>query len=468
MKRTILLFVAFIVSTVFCSAQDFTIKGIEKLPTDMDARVNFARKDQNGKTCAIIKIATPLTGFSFDTGTLSVQYVVEKTGEIWVYVQPGIKKITIAHQTLGVVREWEIPIKIEEACSYALTINANKESGSSPQIQIENPQRTVLLSLRRNEVLNIGECLLAFKYDGHHYACITSDTILKKDYLIFDGVKKIIADDVFADYLDPCDYNNSIFHYKDNGHWTFFIEGKTYGGYSAKWASGSGGWESNSMDWSQKEIYSIFNESAKEWESYYRGNPYRSKYRTWTSDWYNDKFKSDTVVSINKKFKVFSTEFGTITYNGIKHRIMPRQTFNKEWRQSICILEDGRCYVGYFQKNKDPRRFIFEKGTVKELQKDEFVNFRTSKIERGNEEYGIFLQAVYSWPSDYYKKQLRVLHDTSERHTLETCGLYNYVLIDNKEYGNESAIYIQYDKERNEFQWIALEGKDLVMYRFRL
>ena len=73
-------------------AQEFSIRSIEKLPTDMDARVNYARKDQNGKTCAIIKIATPLTGFSFDTGTLSVQYVVEKTGEIWVYVQPGVKK----------------------------------------------------------------------------------------------------------------------------------------------------------------------------------------------------------------------------------------------------------------------------------------------------------------------------------------------------------------------------------------
>ncbi len=466
MKSTLITFLLLLITNLNLSAQEFTIKGIEKLPTDMDARVNFARKDQNGKTCAIIKIATPLTGFSFDTGTLSVQYVVEKTGEIWVYVQPGVKKITIAHQTLGVVREWDIPIKIEEACSYALTINTSSELGPTPQI--ENPQRFELHKLRRNEVLKTGECMLAFKSDGAHFVCLTSDTLLKKDYLIFDGVKKVVADEISTDYLDPCDYNKSIFHFKDDRQWTFFIEGKTYSGHYGKWANGSGGWESYSMTWSQKEIYHVFNESAKQWESYYRGNPYKSKYSTYTSDGYNDKFKSDTVVSINKKYKVFSTEFGTITYNGVKHRIIPRQTFNSDWRQSICILEDGRCYVGYFQEKKDPRRFIFEKGGAKELQKDEFINFRTNKIERSNEEYGIFTQSVYSWPSDYYKKQLRVLRDASGRHTLETCALYDYVLVDNKEYGSESAAYIRYDEERNEFQWIALEGKELVLYRYRL
>ena len=92
MKTFLATFLFFLFYNVQLYAQGFSIKSIEKLPTDMDARVNYARKDQNGKTCAIIKIATPLTGFSFDTGTLSVQYVVEKTGEIWVYVQPGVKK----------------------------------------------------------------------------------------------------------------------------------------------------------------------------------------------------------------------------------------------------------------------------------------------------------------------------------------------------------------------------------------
>ena len=461
---TTLLFVIF--STLHLSAQEFSIKGIEKLPTDMDARVNFARKDQNGKTCAIIKIATPLTGFSFDTGTLSVQYVVEKTGEIWVYVQPGVKKITIAHQTLGVVREWDIPIKIEEACSYALTLNTPNETGTRPQI--ENPQRTTLLSLRKNERLCTGECFLTFKSDGYHYVCLITDTLLKKDYLMVDGTKRVIADEISANYLDPYDFNKSIFQFKDDGNWSFFIEGETYGPYSGKHASLAGGWGSSNSDWIKKGQFSVYNASTKQWTSYLYGKPYKRKKQPWTYDTYSENFKSDTAQSVNNKYKVFSTEFGTITYNGVKHRVLPRQTFNSDWRQGIDVLDDGRCTITFYQKGHPKRVFIFDRGKVSELSQNQYFNYRTNKIESGEDEYGIFTQSIYSWPSDYYKKQLRVLHDDSERHTLETCALYNYVLVDNKEYGSESAIFIRYDKQRNEFQWIALESKELVMYQYRL
>lgn len=466
MKYTLITFLFLLFTNFDLSAQEFSIKGIEKLPTDMDARVNFARKDQNGKTCAIIKIATPLTGFSFDTGTLSVQYVVEKTGEIWVYVQPGVKKITIAHQTYGVVREWDIPIKIEEACSYALTLNTPTESGSKPLM--ENPQRVVLYTLRKNEVLSIGECFLTFKSNGVHFVCLTKDTLLKKDYLIFDGIKKVVADDISANFLDPCDYNKSIFQYKDGNQWSFFIEGKTYGPYYGKWASINGGWASSNESWTKKEIYSVYNNSSEKWESYYKGNPYKSKYDTYTYDVYKEKFKSDTITSISKKYKVFSNEFGTIVYNGVKHRVLPAQSFNSDWRQDICVLDDGRCIIGYKQKNHPYRWFIYEKGRIRELSQGQYFNYRTNKIENSDEDYGIFTQSVYSFTSNYYKKQLRVLHDKSDRHTLETCALYNYVLVDNKEYGSESAIFIRYDEELNEFQWIALEGKELSLYRYRL
>lgn len=466
MKKIILLFSIVLLSTLWANAQNFSIRGITKLPTDMDARVNFARKDQNGKTCAIIKIVTPLTGFSFDTGTLSVQYVVEKTGEIWLYVQQGIKKITIAHQTLGVVREWDIPIKIEEACSYALVLNINEEDGLSPQI--ENPQRIVLFPLRKNEILCTGECFLAFKSDGYHYTCITSDTLLKKKYLIFDGTKKIIADEIEASYLDPCDYSKSIFLYKENNQWHIYIEGDTYGPYYAKWARIESGWGASNYSWIKKGLYGLSNDYG--WEWYFRGNPFKNKYFPDTESWYHKDFQSDTIVSLNNKYKVFSNEFTTIVFNSIKYRILTKQEFDGDWSQHLYVLDDGRCIIGYRHYAEDhphhDRTFIFEKGKVTELSPNQFFNYRTNRVESENKDYGIFMQCLYSYPS--YKKELRVLYDASKKHTLETCGLYNYVLIDNKEYGKESAIYVHYDKERNEFQWTALEGKELVMYRFRL
>ena len=337
--------------------------------------------------------------------------------------------------------------------------------GPGPKPTNANPKRTVLLTLMRNEVLNMGECMLALRSNGHHYACITTDTLKKKEFLFVDGIKKVTADRIYAAYLDPCDYNKSIFRYENNGSWTFFIEGRSYGPYYAEWTDNNGSWESNNMSWSQKDIYYVRNLSTNKWEAYLKGSPYTSRYGTYAYSWYSDKYKSDTIQSINKNYTVFSNEFGTITYNGVKYRIIPVQSFNGDWRQSTCILDDGRCYVGFRHKGNSVGQFIFDKGNLKELSQDQFFNFRTGRIESGDNGYGLFLQSgVYS----YEKKKERVLYDASKRHTLKTRGIDKYVLIDNKRYGAESAIFINYDKERNEFQWIALERKQLVMYRYKL
>ena len=107
-------------------AQQLKVSSFKGLPTDLDARVNYPVIDQNGKKCAIIKVENSNTGFTFDTGTLSVQKVEQKVAEIWVYVQPGVRKITIKHQTLGILREYIFPEQIKEATVYAMTL----ESGS--------------------------------------------------------------------------------------------------------------------------------------------------------------------------------------------------------------------------------------------------------------------------------------------------------------------------------------------------
>lgn len=88
---------------------------------DMDARINYPIADPNGRTCAIIKVETPYTGFTFDTGTLKVVKAVQKAGEIWVYVPKGVRKITIGHQR-GILREYQLPLTIAEATVYVLKL----------------------------------------------------------------------------------------------------------------------------------------------------------------------------------------------------------------------------------------------------------------------------------------------------------------------------------------------------------
>lgn len=97
------------------------VTGFSLLETDMDARVNWPEYDWNGNKCAIIKVETTLTGFTFDTGTIAITKSENRTGEIWVYVSPGVRKFNIYHPDYGVCR-YEIPVTIETASVYSLKL----------------------------------------------------------------------------------------------------------------------------------------------------------------------------------------------------------------------------------------------------------------------------------------------------------------------------------------------------------
>ena len=84
-----------------------SVQSFIQLDTDLDASTNFIKKDINGKSCAIIKIFTTQTGFSFDNGQLGIVAVEQKTAEIWVYVPEGTMKLKLSHQDLGHITNGE-------------------------------------------------------------------------------------------------------------------------------------------------------------------------------------------------------------------------------------------------------------------------------------------------------------------------------------------------------------------------
>ena len=60
------------------SQTGITVKEFKELPNDMDARVVRPVYDQNGKTCALVKIVTTEGDFFFDNGLLGITEVVHK------------------------------------------------------------------------------------------------------------------------------------------------------------------------------------------------------------------------------------------------------------------------------------------------------------------------------------------------------------------------------------------------------
>lgn len=81
--------------------------------------------DQNGEKCALIKIFTTETGFTFDVGSLGVAKTEQKVGEIWVYVPHGIKKINLSHPILQRL-EYSISIPIVKARTYEMRLTSDE------------------------------------------------------------------------------------------------------------------------------------------------------------------------------------------------------------------------------------------------------------------------------------------------------------------------------------------------------
>lgn len=122
MKR-ILAIALMLVCTLTIWAQNISVSSFRLLETDLTAiNAETMERDQNLEVAALIKVVTTQTGFSFDVGQLGVVKTVPMPGEIWVYVPHGIKKISISHPQLGIIRDYFLPISIASARTYEMVL----------------------------------------------------------------------------------------------------------------------------------------------------------------------------------------------------------------------------------------------------------------------------------------------------------------------------------------------------------
>lgn len=109
----------------FLSGQEFSVKDFFPAETDLTANTpGTLVLDQNGSVCALIKVETTLDDYTFDVGSLGITKTIRQGGEIWVYVPYGVRKLTISHPVMGVIRDFAFPISIESGRTYILKLNA--------------------------------------------------------------------------------------------------------------------------------------------------------------------------------------------------------------------------------------------------------------------------------------------------------------------------------------------------------
>ena len=92
--RTILLSLT-LMMTLIVSGQEFQVRSFRLAENDISA-VKYQRLDLNGQPCALIKVGLGVQGAKFP-GTEVVGDVKFDTGEYWVYVVDGTKKLKVMH-----------------------------------------------------------------------------------------------------------------------------------------------------------------------------------------------------------------------------------------------------------------------------------------------------------------------------------------------------------------------------------
>ena len=96
------------------------------ITANMDGTIVY---DQNGDKCALIKIESTEKGFTFDVGVLGIVKTEYHPGEIWLYVPYGVKSISISHPTLGMLRDYDLGMSVQEACTYIMKLSTGKIVG---------------------------------------------------------------------------------------------------------------------------------------------------------------------------------------------------------------------------------------------------------------------------------------------------------------------------------------------------
>lgn len=105
------------------NAQDISVTEFYLDEKDLTANGRHAVEDQNGDKCALIRVQTTQKGFHFDVGSSGITKIDDsQVGEIWLWVPYGVKHISIRHQQLGALPNYDFPISIQKARTYIMRI----------------------------------------------------------------------------------------------------------------------------------------------------------------------------------------------------------------------------------------------------------------------------------------------------------------------------------------------------------
>jgi len=110
---------------------DFEIRNFRERTTDLSA-ISSNYKDLNGSPAALIRITVRDPQFEF-SANLGIVAQEKKTGEVYLYVPQDTRRLTVRHPRLGVLKDYEIPLRVRSKVTYDAEIVITGNAQSEPQ-----------------------------------------------------------------------------------------------------------------------------------------------------------------------------------------------------------------------------------------------------------------------------------------------------------------------------------------------
>lgn len=447
--------------------------------------------DQNGEKCALIKVETTQTGFSFDVGSLGVVKTTYEPGEVWVYVPYGVKRISISHPSFGVLRDFNFPHALEKGKTYLLKLNTSKSDNFSSirktELIKENIARTELFCLNANEEIYRYEQYMDLSMDKGKFACIVQDTITKEKTFIWNGIREFSAKSMYIAQIDLQNFENCVGLYFNDDEQYIYLNGKQYGPYEyiyymadpPRWDADYKGGYMNGIDkpyrigWPFRNTF-VFQQMGN-FYLYENGKIKKvdSEYIVWENgkiNGFKNKLISDLKqrgISPNGKYKLYITN--NTLKGGAINFILPfvpasKEIYTYDNGNAIIIIDNGAD--DWRNRERKYYQVSLVTGKVRELGENECFDYK----------HGTIINEPPRWDRQFERRDPDIdaeylaifMQDPSLEHTLISKLKYPYVLVDNQKIGNSCAIDAYFDSATKSFCWFALENKCIVLYEYKL
>ena len=85
--------------------------------------VRTACFDPDGDPCALLKLGTDLSGWTFDAGIAGILDTRYEKGVIWLFVPKSARSLSVSHPQYGVLRDWIFPESLEPGRTYTMKLD---------------------------------------------------------------------------------------------------------------------------------------------------------------------------------------------------------------------------------------------------------------------------------------------------------------------------------------------------------